>query len=179
MIHDKKHLKYTAIPNEEMYWERVNRSLGWLGDTKQEQHNKQEKLKNVVIGIAGTGGIGGQLAQRLVRMGVRNLKLADPDTFDISNMNRQMGADLPLKTHKQDMTKRDYHSNPSQEDKTITNNDTVSSALAKLKACAPGNAYVQINDNVFKVNSVSWSQTSKTKLKLKDGRLSFFLENAL
>lgn len=236
MIHDKKHLKYTAIPNEEMYWERVNRSLGWLGDTKQEQHNKQEKLKNVVIGIAGTGGIGGQLAQRLVRMGVRNLKLADPDTFDISNMNRQMGADLqhigknkaevvaemggdivlqrkvrltgnenslevreklfrasfslfndvldlicqgPLKTHKQDMTKRDYHSNPSQEDKTITNNDTVSSALAKLKACAPGNAYVQINDNVFKVNSVSWSQTSKAKLKLKDGRLSFFLENAL
>lgn len=56
MIHDKKHLKYTTIPNEEMYWERVNRSLGWLGDTKQEQHNKQEKLKNVVIGIAGTGG---------------------------------------------------------------------------------------------------------------------------
>ncbi|KRM00829.1 molybdopterin and thiamine biosynthesis dinucleotide-utilizing enzyme [Limosilactobacillus gastricus DSM 16045] len=94
MIHDKKHLKYTAIPDEEMYWKRVNRSLGWLGDTKQEQHNKQEKLKNVVIGIAGTGGIGGQLAQRLVRMGVRNLKLADPDTFDISNMNRQMGADL-------------------------------------------------------------------------------------
>ena len=93
MIHDKKHLKYTAIPNEEMYWERVNRSLGWLGDTKQEQHNKQEKLKNVVIGIAGTGGIGGQLAQRLVRMGVRNLKL-DPDTFDISNMNRQISADL-------------------------------------------------------------------------------------
>lgn len=77
-----------------MYWERVNRSLGWLSDTKQGQHNKQEKLKNVVIGIAGTGGIGGQLAQRLVRMGVRNLKLADPDTFDISNMNRQMGADL-------------------------------------------------------------------------------------
>ena len=232
MIHDKKHLKYTAVPNEEMYWERVNRSLGWLGDTKQEQHNRQEKVKNVVIGIAGTGGIGGQLAQRLVRMGVRNLKLADPDTFDISNMNRQMGADLqhigknkaevvaemtyslnhdvniavypegitketaedfvqdcdyvldqicqgPLKTHKQDMTKRDYHSNPSQEDKTITNNDTVSSALAKLKACAPGNAYVQINDNVFKVNSVSWSQTSKAKLKLKDGRLSFFLENTL
>ena len=94
MIHDKKRLKYTAIPNEEMYWERVNRSLGWLGDTKQEQHNKQEKVKNVVIGIAGTGGIGGQLAQRLVRIGVRNLKLADPDTFDISNMNRQMGADL-------------------------------------------------------------------------------------
>lgn len=94
MIHDKKHLIYTAVPNEEMYWERVDRSLGWLGDTTEEQKSRQEKLKNVVVGIAGTGGIGGQLAQRLVRLGVRNLKLADPDNFDISNMNRQMGADL-------------------------------------------------------------------------------------
>lgn len=94
MIHDTKHLVYTAEPNEEMYWERVNRSLGWLGNTETEQRERQEKLKNAVIGIAGTGGIGGQLAQRLVRLGVRNLKLADPDTFDISNMNRQMGADL-------------------------------------------------------------------------------------
>ena len=94
MIHDTKHLIYTAKPNEEMYWERVNRSLGWLGNTEAEQRERQEKLKNAVIGIAGTSGIGGQLAQRLVRLGVRNLKLADPDTFDISNMNRQMGADL-------------------------------------------------------------------------------------
>lgn len=94
MIHDTKHLIYTAKPNEEMYWERVNRSLGWLGNTEAGQRERQEKLKNAVIGIAGTGGIGGQLAQRLVRLGVRNLKLADPDTFDISNMNRQMGADL-------------------------------------------------------------------------------------
>lgn len=94
MIHDTKHLIYTAKPKEEMYWERVNRSLGWLGNTEAEQRERQEKLKNAVIGIAGTGGIGGQLAQRLVRLGVRNLKLADPDTFDISNMNRQMGADL-------------------------------------------------------------------------------------
>lgn len=94
MIHDKKHLVYIAKEDEKMYWERVNRSLGWLGDTEKEQHDRQNKLKNVVVGIAGTGGIGGQLAQRLVRMGVRNLKLADPDSFDVSNMNRQMGADL-------------------------------------------------------------------------------------
>lgn len=36
MIHDTKHLIYTAKPNEEMYWERVNRSLGWLGNTEAE-----------------------------------------------------------------------------------------------------------------------------------------------
>lgn len=55
---------------------------------------KTEKLRDAVVGIAGTGGIGGALAARLVRMGVRNLKLADPDSFDVTNMNRQMGADL-------------------------------------------------------------------------------------
>lgn len=67
MIHDQKHLKFTAQPNDDMYWERVNRSLGWLGNTEAEQHQRQEKLKNATVGIAGTGGIGGQLAQRLVR----------------------------------------------------------------------------------------------------------------
>lgn len=39
--------------------------------------------------------------------------------------------------------------------------------------------YTAIPNEEFKVNSVSWSQTSKAKLKLKDGRLSFFLENTL
>ncbi|WP_206672648.1 hypothetical protein [Ligilactobacillus salivarius] len=37
-----------------------------------------KKLKNTVVGIAGPGNIGGQLSQRLVRMGVRNLKLTVP-----------------------------------------------------------------------------------------------------
>ncbi|MER1300414.1 hypothetical protein [Ligilactobacillus salivarius] len=37
-----------------------------------------KKLKNTVVGIAGPGNIGGQLPQRLVRMGVRNLKLTVP-----------------------------------------------------------------------------------------------------
>lgn len=45
MIHDTKHLIYTVKPNEEMYWERVNRSLGWLGNTEAEQRERQEKLE--------------------------------------------------------------------------------------------------------------------------------------
>jgi len=45
-----------------------------------------------VIGIVGTGGIGGAAAARLVRMGALNLKLADPDHFDLTNVQRQYGA---------------------------------------------------------------------------------------
>jgi molybdopterin/thiamine biosynthesis adenylyltransferase len=80
--------------NEELYWERVDRNLGWLGDSAEEQRVRQVKLRDAVIGIAGTGGIGGAVAVRLVRMGARNLKLADPDLFDVTNIQRQLGASL-------------------------------------------------------------------------------------
>ncbi|WP_433255972.1 ThiF family adenylyltransferase [Streptosporangium sp. CA-135522] len=85
---------YRGEYDEALYWERVDRNLGWLGDTPEEQRKRQEKLRDSVIGIVGTGGIGGAVALRLVRMGARNLKLADPDDFDITNIQRQMGADL-------------------------------------------------------------------------------------
>lgn len=83
----------------------------------------------------------------------------------------------PVKAYKQDKSKRDYHSNPSKADKTITEYDTVKTALAKLKACAPGNAYVQVDNRIIEVNSISWDSVAKTKVKLKDGNLSFFMES--
>lgn len=70
------------------YWTRVDRSLCWLGDKDDEQKQRQE----VLAGVAGCGGIGGALAVRLARLGVRHIKVADPDTFDWTNINRQMGA---------------------------------------------------------------------------------------
>ncbi|OGT15779.1 MAG: molybdopterin biosynthesis protein MoeB [Gammaproteobacteria bacterium RIFCSPLOWO2_02_FULL_38_11] len=90
MIKERK--KYVGEYNDTRYWERIKRNLGWMGNTEQEQKTRQEKLRSVVIGIAGCGGIGGAVAERLVRLGVRNLKVADPDTFELSNINRQLGA---------------------------------------------------------------------------------------
>lgn len=89
-----QHTRYTAEENKEFYWSRVDRNLGWLGDTLEQQRERQQRLHDVVIGVAGCGGIGGATADRLVRMGVRNLKLADPDTFEASNINRQFGATI-------------------------------------------------------------------------------------
>lgn len=74
------------------YWERVNRSLGWLGEDEKEQKDRQRLLHSLTVGVAGCGGIGGMAASRLARLGVGRLKLADPDGFDISNINRQIGA---------------------------------------------------------------------------------------
>ena len=44
------------------------------------------------VAIAGMGGIGGIDAVTLARMGVGRFTIADPDTFDVANTNRQYGA---------------------------------------------------------------------------------------
>lgn len=90
--HNQNRTKIIGDYKDDFYWERVNRSLGWLGDNEQEQRERQSLLKGMTVGIAGCGGIGGMVASRLGRLGVGHLKLADPDTFDVSNINRQVGA---------------------------------------------------------------------------------------
>jgi molybdopterin/thiamine biosynthesis adenylyltransferase len=84
--------KLDGIYNDERYWERVNRSLCWLGEGDDAQRQAQQKLSNATVGIAGCGGIGGALVMRLARLGVRHLKIADPDSFDWTNINRQFGS---------------------------------------------------------------------------------------
>ena len=51
-----------------------------------EVHNTIKKAK---IGIAGLGGLGSNVAVMLVRAGVSHLVVADFDTVDITNINRQ------------------------------------------------------------------------------------------
>lgn len=78
--------------NEKLYSERVNRTEVFLGRTHKEQKQAQKILSESTVGIAGTGGIGGAVALRLARFGIKKLKIADPETFDWSNINRQLGA---------------------------------------------------------------------------------------
>lgn len=73
-------------PSDFIYATAFDRNLGWL--TEKEQ----EKLKNSCVSIAGVGGAGGFQAQALARLGVGSFRIADLDTFDMTNMNRQMGA---------------------------------------------------------------------------------------
>jgi molybdopterin/thiamine biosynthesis adenylyltransferase len=87
-------IRYAGEYDDAAYWERVKRNLGWMGDTEEEWRANQEALRDATIGIAGTGGIGGALAIRLVRMGARHIKIADPEDFEMSNIQRQAGASL-------------------------------------------------------------------------------------
>lgn len=66
--------------------EQFIRNLGVLSDEDMDVLEKSH------ISIAGCGCIGGFTAELLTRLGVGELSLADPDFFDVSNINRQCGA---------------------------------------------------------------------------------------
>jgi molybdopterin/thiamine biosynthesis adenylyltransferase len=77
-------------PNERThshYLERTKRNQFWFGGQLG-----QERLRKLKIGVAGLGGMGSNIAEALARMGVGQLRLADPDHIDISNINRQVIA---------------------------------------------------------------------------------------
>ncbi len=66
------------------YWEMVSRQMSIVSKSQQE------KLKNSKITVIGCGGIGGAAIEMLARMGVGNLQIVDKDSFDVSNINRQL-----------------------------------------------------------------------------------------
>ena len=68
------------------YTDAFDRNLGWFTD------KEQQSLKGKTIAIAGMGGVGGVHLLTLVRMGIANFRIADLDSFELANFNRQVGA---------------------------------------------------------------------------------------
>lgn len=52
----------------------------------------QEKLKRSKVAVFGVGGVGSYAVEVLARAGIGHLVLIDYDTYDITNINRQLGA---------------------------------------------------------------------------------------
>lgn len=62
----------------------ISRNIGIISESQQE------KIKKGKVLICGVGGMGGVCAESLVRMGVEELILIDPDIYEESNLNRQI-----------------------------------------------------------------------------------------
>ncbi len=80
---------YRLLPKDPdvlYYRERVDRNIGWITE------DEQATLRRTVVGIAGCGGMGGRLAETFLRLGVGEIRIADSETFDASNINRQFAA---------------------------------------------------------------------------------------
>lgn len=56
--------------------------------------DEQERLRRSRVAIVGMGGVGGGHLMTLARLGVGAFNIADPDTFEVANFNRQYGATL-------------------------------------------------------------------------------------
>lgn len=54
--------------------------------------NGIEKLKKSKVAVFGIGGVGSYTVEALARAGVEHLVLIDYDKYDITNINRQLGA---------------------------------------------------------------------------------------
>jgi molybdopterin/thiamine biosynthesis adenylyltransferase len=68
------------------YDEAFSRNVGWV--TREEQGRLRAKR----VAIAGLGGVGGVHLLTLARLGIGHFRVADFDTFDFANFNRQVGA---------------------------------------------------------------------------------------
>jgi len=79
--------------------------------------SEQNKIKNSIIALSGVGGVGGLLAERLMRLGVGKLKIIDPEVFEISNLNRQFSSSMKNlgKNKVEEIAIQIKHINPNAE----------------------------------------------------------------
>jgi len=68
------------------YEQAFSRNIGWVTAAEQQV------LRTKRVAIAGMGGVGGVHLLTLARLGIGEFHIADFDTFDIVNFNRQVGA---------------------------------------------------------------------------------------
>ncbi len=143
-----------------------------------------EKFINSKVLIIGVGGVGGACFEALVRMGIKNIDVIDNDSFDETNLNRQLlsnrnnigsskvkEAHLRAKSINPDILVNEYEmflneSNFNQIDITkydyvIDCCDTVSTKVLIIKEC--------INNNIKFISSMgTGNRIDPTKFEIID-----------
>lgn len=104
----------------------------------------QNIISTTKIAIVGLGGTGSPVAEQLVRMGVKDIVLIDPDVFDPSNITRVYGSEY------EDAYTRRFHVY-HQRKKKISKVELISKHLKKIN---PKVRIRTIQDSVVKANAV-------------------------
>jgi molybdopterin/thiamine biosynthesis adenylyltransferase len=92
----------SRINENTFYSEMIKRNIGVYTKTEQE------KIKNSKVAIFGLGGVGGLDAVLCARSGVGHVSGFDPDTFEVSNINRQILAFFSTLDHSKSVTTEKY-----------------------------------------------------------------------
>lgn len=111
----------------EFYSEFISRNIGLVSV------EEQEIIRTSKVAVLGMGGLGGPLAEQLVRSGCEHLAICDKEKFDTSNLNRQVCLEGDLGKLKTDVCAERFRKiNPSVEiDKS--NEFTLETAKLLLK----------------------------------------------
>ena len=110
------------------YTSAFSRNIGWVTD------GEQQILRSKRIAIAGLGGAGGNHLLTLTRLGIGAFHIADFDTFDLVNFNRQAGATVSTlgQSKLEVMTRQAHDINPELEIKGFTDGVTADNLDAFL-----------------------------------------------
>ncbi len=84
--------RYHKIP-EMQFNKRFGQEISWLKRFETKDLNRFDlfkKISELHITIIGAGGLGSYLTVLLAAIGVRNIKIVDADTVDVSNLTRQV-----------------------------------------------------------------------------------------
>ncbi len=103
------------MDKDAFYWEMVKRNIGVYSV------EEQERLRKSSVVICGLGGVGGYEAILCARMGIGRVTGIDMDSYEVSNINRQMLASTAtLNEPKASVAERILREiNPSMEVKTV------------------------------------------------------------
>ncbi len=127
---ERKKIRYRGRVSIDLY-DRQVRVLGEDG---------QRAISEAKVGIVGVGGTGSPIAEQLVRLGVSDIVLVDPDRFSSSNLTRVYGTSYksvrklkPSPEYKVDLISSHLKKiNPKAKIQTIAQNVVVSSASRML-----------------------------------------------
>ena len=93
----------------EDYYQRYKRQISFLGElstSAEETKVLQEKLKNARVVVFGVGGVGTWIVNGLSQIGIGEIAIVDPDTIEVSNLNRQLSfTTKDIGRHKVDVMK--------------------------------------------------------------------------
>ena len=119
---DANNSKYRAAMSEH---DRQVRAFGAAG---------QQRLNQLTVGIVGLGGTGSIVAQQLAHLGVKKFILVDPDTVEVTNLNRLANASpSDVGQPKTDVAKRYIQSvSPDADVQTLVGDVTRVSVARRL-----------------------------------------------
>lgn len=104
-----------ALTPQEFYAALTTRNTGVVGPLDQET------VANARVLVAGCGSIGGAAVEPLVRFGFQHLILADPGTYELTNLNRQNATVADLGRQKVEVScERALAINPHAEIAVVT-----------------------------------------------------------